>query len=249
MIIIEIINLNRENKVPELETILIAGLKDTFIKYEKKLHQSLITNNFELYEEYLTNFCFDLLELSENEQVYIARIFFSGIVTDIMKKQALKNQLHPKVLSHVFSTIDRIDKLENITEFVLDIPYLVKYIQQYIVNDCSYIGTNSYVEEILNLIESHLKDDFLTVEWVAQKVDLSVTHINNLFKEHIDQTIGEYISERRIKEISFELITTSKPIKDIYKSYSFINQSHFTQRFKQIKGMTPLQYRKTYFKH
>lgn len=247
MIIIEIINLKNESCSPQLDTILLTDLKNTFINYEQKLFRSLNLKDFTMCEHHLTDFCFELLELDEAEQVYIARIFFSSIVTSIMKKYALNSQLHPKVLSNIFKIIDVIDSLENISEYLLYIPDFIKSIKLNLMGNHSLIDSNNHVELILKLINNHLEDPSLSVEWLAQQVNLSTTHINNLFKDHMEQTIGEYISKRRINEIAFELVTTSKPMVDIYSKYGFINQSHFIQRFKRVKGLTPLQYRKHFF--
>lgn len=248
MIIIEIINLKSEESSLELDTILLADLKNKFTKYEQKLFQALNLKDFKNCEHHLTNFCFDLLELNENEQIYIARIFFSSIVTSIMKKHALKSQLHPKVLSHVFQVVNIIDSLENISEYLLYIPSFVESIKLDIIGNNTLIDSNNHVELILNIINNHLEDENLSVEWLSRKVKLSTTHINNLFKDHLEQTVGDYMTERRINEIAYELMTTSKPMAEIYKKYGFVNQSHFIRRFKQIKGMTPLQYRKQFFK-
>ena len=248
MIFIEIIDLRSEESSPQLDTILLADLKNKFIKYEQKLFQGLNLKDFKICEHHLTNFCFDLLDLDENDQVYIARIFFSSIVTSIMKKHALKSQLHPKVLSHVFQVINIIDSLENISEYLLYIPKFIESIKLNIIGSNTLIDSNNHVELILNLINNHLEDANLSVEWLSQQVKLSTTHINNLFKDHLEQTVGDYITECRINEIAYELMTTSKPMEDIYRKYGFVNQSHFIQRFKRVKGMTPLQYRKQFFK-
>src|SRR5690625_1171481 len=116
---IEIIDLNKGSHCPQLDTILLVDLKSKFIKYEQKLFQQLLRKNFSMCERYLTNFCFELFDLNEQEQVYVARIFFSSLVTGIMKKQALKNKLHPKTLAHTFHVIDTIESLENISAYLL----------------------------------------------------------------------------------------------------------------------------------
>src|SRR5690625_5258976 len=164
-----------------------------------------------------------------------------------MKKQGRRDQLQPKMLSHVFKVVATIDTFQNISEYLLYIPQFLETIAKEMIGNHLIIENNPHIEKILRLIDLHISDT-LTVQWLAEQIDLSTTHITNLFKQHLDQTIPEYIMLRKVNEIAYELITSTDSVTKIYKKYGFVNQSHFTQRFKQIKGLTPLQYRKTYFK-
>src|SRR5690625_1343921 len=164
-----------------------------------------------------------------------------------MKKQGRRDQLQPKMLLHVFKVVATIDTFQNISEYLLYIPQFLETIAQEMIGNHLIIENNPHIEKVLRLIDLHISDKSLTVKWLAEQIDLSTTHITNLFKQHLDQTISKYIMLRKINEIAYELITSTHPVVQIYEKYGFVNQSHFTQRIKQIKGMTPLQYRKTYF--
>ncbi|HLS06356.1 MAG TPA: AraC family transcriptional regulator [Bacillota bacterium] len=230
-----------------LETILLANIKNLIMTYERKIFKDMLRKNYQKCEQHLTQFCFELLELDEFEQVFIARIFFTSLVTDLMKKQVHKEQLQPKVLSHVFHAVATIDSLQNISEYLLYIPEFIENITQKIIGSHLLTESNEHVETILQLIGDHLTDPALSVQWLADQVNLSTTHVTNLFKQYMEQTVSEYIVNCRINEIAYELITTAKPMTEIYQTYGFVNQSHFIQRFKRAKGMTPLQYRKRFF--
>lgn len=233
----------------QLETILLTNLKKTFTIYEQKLFKDLSSRRLKDCEEHLTEFCFNLLDLEDAEQVLVARVFFTSVVTNLMKQQAQKDQLHPKILLHVFKLISTIDSLHNISEYLLYIPYFIKYVGENIIGNHPLLESNSHVEKILRLVDEHLRSDQLSVQWIARQINLSTTHLTNLFREHMNQTIGDYITEKKMNEIAYELITTAKPLKSIYEKYGFINKSHFIQRFKKIKGSTPLQYRKKFYGH
>lgn len=237
-----------KNQQVALETILLHDIENIITKYKKKSFRLIVIKQYSECEKCLSDFCFELFDLSDEEQVFVARIFFTSFMTDLMKVQTHKNQLHPKSLAYVFKIVSMIDSLENITEYILFIPRFLQVIRKHMIGQHLLIEGNIHVEKILQLIDEHLKNRELSVQWLAKQMKLSTTHISNIFKQFMDRTIAEYISMRRIDEIAYHLRRTSKPIKQIKEIYGFVNESHFIRRFKQFKGMTPLQYRKKYFK-
>src|SRR5690625_1530144 len=135
-----------------LETILLFNVDQIMKIYEQKMFQSISQKNKQLSEDHLTNFCMKLLDLTDEEQVFIARIFFTSLVTDVMKMHARKNQLHPKQLSNMFKLISEIETFENISEFILFIPPFIKFIFKQIIGNHLLIEGNQHVENILRLI-------------------------------------------------------------------------------------------------
>lgn len=240
-------NIDGQNKYVPLETILLFDIEDIIMTYKQKSFQYLVIKQYKQCEDCLTKFCFELFELSDEEQVFVARIFFTSLITDLMKVQAHKNQLQPKGLAHVFKVVSTIDTLKNITEYILYIPELLDSIAKHMIGSHLLIEGNIHVEKILSLIDRHLASRKLSVQWIAKQMKLSTTHISNIFKQYMEQTISQYITERKINEIAYQIKRSTKPIQEIQEKYGFVNQSHFIQRFKQLKGITPLQYRRQYF--
>ena len=226
-----------------LETILLYNIEELITEYEPKIFQSLVKKEYDKCGDYLSDFCFELLELTDEEQVFITRTFFTSLITDIIRVQTRKNQLHPKMLSYAYETIATIEKYENITEYLLYIPTFIERISTYIIGEQLIIEGNIHVEKTLQLINNHLASDVLTVRWIADQLDISTTHLSNVFKLQMGENINKYIMKRKIDEIAFEIQHSNDSIKNIRKKYGFVNQSHFIQQFKKFKGTTPLQYK------
>lgn len=232
------------NQTISIDTIFTFHLEDLITKYEAKLFKKLQTREYVSCEDVLTNFCFELASLSDAEQVFIARTFFIGIITDIIRVQTRKKQLRPKTLSYAYETIATIEKWENITEYYLGIPnYMKRITNDILVEDLQFAG-NIHIEKALQLIHFHLEGNLLTVNWIAQQLDISTTHLANTFKLQLGKTVTQYITERKIEEICFQLTYTNLSIKDIRHKFGFTNNSHFIQYFKRLKGITPLQFKK-----
>lgn len=181
--------------------------------------------------------------MSEIEQVFIARTFFVSVITDIIRVHNRKNLLHPRVLSYSYDVIARIEKWENISEFLLSIPWYIERLKKDIIAEHILFEGNIHVEKALQLINYNLEGNVLTVQWIAEKLQISTTHLSNVFKLQLGGTISNYIITRKLDEITYEIAYTNKSLKEIREKYGFMNHSNFIQHFKRYKGMTPLRYK------
>ncbi len=227
----------------KMETIIYFGVDDIVTKYDEELFQYLKAKEYQKCEQVLSGFCFELLDLPDVEQVFIARIFFISVITDIIRLQKRRGRLHPRNLSFAYELIATIEKWENITEFILNNTVYMEKIRMYIIADDLLFEGCAHMEKALQLIDTHLKEDFLTVNWLARQLNISTTHLTNLFKLRIGDPVSVYISKRKLKEVVFEMTYTSKSLKEIRREYGYVNHSHFIQHFKKHFGMTPLKYK------
>src|SRR5690625_5206641 len=106
-----------------MENIITFELDEIITKYDQKIFRSLQKKDFAESENYLTDFCLELLGMLEEEQLFIARIYFISIITDITRVHNRKNLLHPRTLSAAYDVISIIEEWENITEYLLNIPW------------------------------------------------------------------------------------------------------------------------------
>lgn len=225
-----------------METIVLFDLEKLLVTYEKELFQCLLRKKYEQCEEVLTNFCLNLTKLPEKEQLFTARVYFISIITHLIRLQTRKECLHPQVLTDAYETISTIEEWENISEFLLQIPWFVERLKNDIISDHLLFKGNPHVEKALQLIHDHLKSDYLNVNWLAGQLSISTTHLSNLFKLHIGVNVSDYIAEQKINDIIYHLIHSNESMKTIREKYGFNNHSHFIQFFKKHKGMTPLQF-------
>src|SRR5690625_7114986 len=83
----------------ELDTILLFNIESLITKYEQKIFKSIVKKEYDTCKNKLTQFCLELIDLPDEEQIFIAKTFFVSIITDIIKVHTRKNQLHPKILA------------------------------------------------------------------------------------------------------------------------------------------------------
>lgn len=102
------------------------------------------------------------------------------------------------------------------------------------------------LKNVIEYVDNHFVDE-ITAEKLAEIAGLSIPQFNRRFRQILRISPMEYVFSLRIQRAQQLLSTTKRSIGDIAASTGFYDQSHFTKRFKQITGITPLAYRKDYF--
>lgn len=83
----------------------------------------------------------------------------------------------------------------------------------------------------------------ITLQEVAEQVNLSASYFSTLFKQVCNTSFKEYLTMIRIEESKRLLANTSDSIIDIAVAVGFGDQSYFTKVFRKYTGLTPKQYR------
>ena len=96
--------------------------------------------------------------------------------------------------------------------------------------------------EILQYIEENL-DRKLTLTEVAQVFGYHPAYFSNYFSRMTGVTFSKYVTRRKISHACYLLETTSWTVERIARELGFFDISHFIQRFKAHKGVTPAAYR------
>ncbi|MBD2870984.1 AraC family transcriptional regulator [Paenibacillus arenilitoris] len=100
------------------------------------------------------------------------------------------------------------------------------------------------VKEILTYIHTNLHNPGLSVHDIADHVSLSPGYLRQLFKDHLQVTLAEYILMTRINYVKELMGNSDSSITEIAEMAGFLTKSHFFTVFKKTTGMTPSEYRK-----
>ncbi len=107
-------------------------------------------------------------------------------------------------------------------------------------------GVSKPVTTCIDYIYSHIKER-ITIEALAEHVQLSPSHLSRLFKKETGMTVNDYIREKKIEKAQNLLKYCDYSMIEIATYLSFSSQSHFIQTFKKLVGMTPKRYRDLYY--
>ena len=102
---------------------------------------------------------------------------------------------------------------------------------------------NMLIGKIKDYIFNNLSHE-ITRDDIAKHVSITPDYLSKIFKKETGFTLGEYINKKRIS-VSCELLTqTDLSISAIAERTGFEVASYFSATFKQLKGMSPREYRK-----
>lgn len=100
--------------------------------------------------------------------------------------------------------------------------------------------TNVQLQQAIDYIHTHLDED-LSLFKIAQVINISPTYFSSLFKRATGISPHQYVIKQRVERAKLLLTTTDLAIADIALQVGFSSQSHLTQHFKRLTGMTPKQ--------
>ena len=88
----------------------------------------------------------------------------------------------------------------------------------------------------------------VTEAQAAASVNMSYSHFSRLFKRVMGKSFKEYLTATRINAAERMLSRPDLSITEIALACGFATGSHFIDRFKRAKGVTPRQYRQAFVK-
>jgi AraC-like DNA-binding protein len=89
------------------------------------------------------------------------------------------------------------------------------------------------------LIENHRRA--ITLEELAKIVEFSPHHLLRTFRNTVGLTPHDFLTQIRVERAKRSL-RLGNTISDVAADTGFVDQAHFTRRFKEIVGVTPGQY-------
>ena len=104
------------------------------------------------------------------------------------------------------------------------------------------LDADPVVGRVQTFVDNHLAAN-LTVDDLADAVDLSPSSLERRFRAEMDTTPWRHVLDRRIDAAKRLLETTDRSLAAIAFDTGFYDQPHFTRTFKRIEGQPPGAYR------
>ncbi|RTE04265.1 AraC family transcriptional regulator [Paenibacillus whitsoniae] len=102
---------------------------------------------------------------------------------------------------------------------------------------------NAYIDTVLAYMDANFHQD-LSVEMIADQVNLNPAYLSRMFKQEVGKTLLEYLTIKRLEVSKGMLITSEMTIQEIAASIGYNNVNSFIRFFKRYEGVTPGDFRK-----
>lgn len=103
--------------------------------------------------------------------------------------------------------------------------------------------TKSAVEIIQNYLDTHYAEDIQRND-LSEIVFISPDHLSRLFKKETGLSLMQYVTQKRIHAACSLLKESHMPVNRVALQVGYGNFAYFSKVFREITGMTPVNYRK-----
>lgn len=175
---------------------------------------------------------------SQNIDSLIIREFYIELYKFV--KVGINNKLGQELSCDALEPSENLNlkEVEIITHFKAWISLITKYIQE-----AKNWRSNSKVKLAAEFINTHFSDPNLTLQLVAERVDLSATYFSRQFKEEYGKSFIHYLTELRMEKAKELLIDIHLKTYEIAEMVGYNDYPHFTKTFKKYHKISPKEYR------
>lgn len=96
---------------------------------------------------------------------------------------------------------------------------------------------------VQEFISSHFTDNEISLNAVAENVYVHPSYLSRIFSKNFNCHFRSYINTLRVNLAAELLTTTDESVGEICREVGFSDHNYFNKQFKQLKGMSPSEYR------
>lgn len=206
----------------------------------KWIHFVKVGNSLQL-QTFIHEFASELQHISWHSSVY--GIYLMNELT-LEAFQAAKQVFLIEDSTHAFmsSRQQLVKQIKNMDDCKSYLQSLIEWLWRW-----RAVSSNQYGELIMNVqhyISSHISNNQLSLQNVAKHVGVSPSHLSKIYSQETKQTLTEFITQTRINKAKELLKTTNYKTFEIAFEVGYQDQHYFSNTFKKVTKMTPIEFRK-----
>lgn len=185
-------------------------------------------------------------ELGQPHLLWTYYIAYSAMIVTIFVLIAQNFNLRPVMLEVEEDENDNVDDNDVVEEIVEDVAEEAKEADVVVEDVDRFIMQSKAMAELLrSLIDKGLlRNPDIGMEDVVRELGTNRTYFCRMMRAEFDCTFTELLTTYRINHAAMLLLETEISIADIASQSGFSDTQSFSRRFKKIKGVSPMEYRK-----
>lgn len=213
-------------------------------KITDSIHQALSLRNHAMLEGRVDELLHFLKHTSMSPFAF--RLIYNDVIDKLLRRhtQTIVSGRSVQTYYDIFTlsscqSIDDLDTLlRRLCVAIMDAPQ-----QEQDIPD--QVEAPSIISQVSAYIREHFADPELSISAIAEAFDMPTARLSLAFKEEMNVSPLEYLTLLRVEQSKELLRGTELSIKDIATQVGYYDASSFIRRFKQMTGVTPLQYRRS----
>lgn len=204
--------------------------------YLQQLKTAIIRGDISAVEIAVTDIC--NMFNGENVSLYAFRIFYNDIISVLIsewngEKIRLDDFYNVFTLSQCMNVKDFHDILCEVCRAIID-------------NNTSWMTEkNDLVKRAISYMQQNYSDPDLTMNSLAQYLEISSVTLSIEFKNAMDMKPSDYLINIRMEKAKELLRSTDMMTKEVSTAVGYEDERVFMRRFKKHTGLTTGQYRRT----
>lgn len=185
--------------------------------------------------------------LSEKLHILISAVIYNHSYSALYVKHILLNlvqDIEKQVPDEYVATLVQVKRdlleISSLTQSEELLQNMLQELEE--MQNRQFSNHNHHVRKIQSIIMSDYAAD-IDLNFLADRVGLSVTYMCNLFKKETGISIGQYIKNVRMEKAKELLSDVNLRLNDIYPQVGYSSLTYFCIAFKENFGMTPTQFR------
>lgn len=186
---------------------------------------------------------------------YLTIIFDMNIIendADLLKYKIFEiDQKESELLSHFIKASSENNEYKNDILITLLQSLVVALLSKHESSKKASVNTSMqqrYQNELISEIALYIQENIyspITVEDICYKFAMSRSSIQTLFKENLDITPKQYISDLKFSKAKQMIKNSVYSISEISRMCGFSSIHYFSRKFKEKYGVTPTSYAKS----
>jgi len=181
-----------------------------------------------------------------NMSPFAFRLIYNDVIDKLLRRHAQTfisgRSVHTYYDIFTLSSCQSIDDLDGLLRrlcvSIIDAP-------QQEQPDLAQQEAPSVISQVATHIRIHFADPELSISAIAEAFDMPTARLSLAFKDAMKMSPLEYLTLLRVERSKEMLRASELSIKDIAAEVGYYDASSFIRRFKQMTGVTPLQYRRS----
>lgn len=175
-----------------------------------------------------------------HHDVYALEVYYSiaTLLLQFINENHIYMQLAFKIGLYKLMKADEHESWSDAAQFLFDLSNAIFEL----LGDKENILTERALARVVRYIEEHLSEE-LPLQTLAETGGFNASYLSRLFKQTCNQTLTEYICDKRMKKAKKLLTKTDDKIQDISSKTGYISSQSFARAFRNYTGLSPAEYR------
>jgi len=176
-------------------------------------------------------------------ETYIKSLSYA-IITVIQTIMLERNECSDSFFEDSLTAWDKLTRTETIADIKEWLYGIISKVRKSLAQK-----ENTRYNKVVEDIKSIIDENYAEIENVGQIVDrlyISASHANFIFKQQTGQTIFDYLLHKRMEEAKKLLMDPYIKIYEVAEKTGYKTNSYFASVFKDYTGLTPKQFRDKY---